>query len=264
MNMLSVHDVSPSEAAYINAKLHAAHGGRLRSYRVAALQNVLATCHAQPVNCSQMDIYQFGVYTGISMQQILWAMDTRSVDTKHWTRVSPNLEWMRKQVHGAGAFPRRLWGFDSFMGLPAEVAQGKDSDYIERNHFANGTWDARKLFRTSSPAKLMDKVYSYLNDTRVHLVKGFYSKSLTNELAREMRPALYVDIDCDLYSSAAAALSWLFQHRLVRRGTVIGYDDWAQGGSNGEQKAHLEMSNVFGVKFQKILIAHGGAAFRVL
>jgi len=43
---------------------------------------------------------------------------------------------------------------------------------------------------------------------------------------RGMGPALYVDIDADLFSSTWTALDWLFREGLMKPGTVIGYDDF--------------------------------------
>ena len=62
----------------------------------------------------------------------------------------------------------------------------------------------------------------------VDLVNGFYDKSLTKTLPAErgMRPARYIDIDCDLHGSTVTALEWLFEHKLAVPGTLVGYDDW--------------------------------------
>ena len=45
-----------------------------------------------------------------------------------------------------------------------------------------------------------------------------------------MRPAIFVEIDCDLYISTVAALEWLFAHRLVVAGTVINRRTLTVGG----------------------------------
>jgi len=58
------------------------------------------------------------------------------------------------------------------------------------------------------------------------LVQGFFSDSLTPELARQLRPADIVDVDSDIYISAYQALDWVFTHKLARRGTLIVYDDF--------------------------------------
>ena len=60
---------------------------------------------------------------------------------------------------------------------------------------------------------------------RVQAIKGRFQDSLVPGLAalRGMGPALYVDIDADLFSSTWTALDWLFREGLMKPGTVIGY-----------------------------------------
>ena len=94
----------------------------------------------------------------------------------------------------------------------------------------------------------------YIGDPRVRFVKGFYNDSLTAQLARRVRPALFVDIDCDLYVSATQALTWLLDHGVVTRGTLIRYDDLGAGGRGGEERAHKEAVARYGLKVQD----HGG------
>lgn len=57
--------------------------------------------------------------------------------------------------------------------------------------------------------------------SRVKLVPGFFNISLTDELARHAPPALYADINGDLYISAVQVLDWLFKHAIARAGTLI-------------------------------------------
>ena len=58
----------------------------------------------------------------------------------------------------------------------------------------------------------------------IKLVPGRYDESLKPGLATTlgMRPAAYVDIDCDLYVSTISALDWLYASRLIVPGTLIG------------------------------------------
>ena len=65
-----------------------------------------------------------------------------------------------------------------------------------------------------------------------------------------MRPARYVEIDCDLYSSTVQALTWLFEEGLIVEGTVLGYDDFYAGGADGEKKAHHELMRKYRVKLE--------------
>ena len=99
----------------------------------------------------------------------------------------------------------------------------------------------------------------------VHFVSGFFNESLQLGLGREfgMQPAKYVDIDVDLYSSTSQVLGFMFGSRLIRAGTLVGYDDWWSGpcrrgwGSSdgatpspletGEGLAHAEAARKYGV-----------------
>ena len=79
-----------------------------------------------------------------------------------------------------------------------------------------------------------------------------------------MKPALYVDIDADLYSSSLQALEWLFRMGLIVPGTVIGYDDWTFGGPQGEQRAHREVMKRHGVKTINVHCRPVNACFEVV
>ena len=116
---------------------------------------------------------------------------------------------------------------------------------------------AMTLAPTSSPhryAQLAAKLSAYVGDARVRWVRGYYSASLTRHLAteRQMAPALYVDLDCDLYSSTATALEWLVMSRLIVPGTILGYDDWTTGGEGGQQRAHAEMVRKHGLVVRRL------------
>ena len=101
-------------------------------------------------------------------------------------------------------FPRhRMWGFDSFKGLPDET------DAIKNYDFRRGAYAA-----TANVASLVNQ----LGGPRfVDFVIGFYSDSLTGSLRanKGMLPAMYIDIDTDLYISSIQALDWLFKNGLA-------------------------------------------------
>jgi hypothetical protein len=118
-------------------------------------------------------------------------------------------------------------------------------------------------FKQADPEKLMERLSAQIARMGLQMgfVRGFYSQSLTADLAcrRSMRAAAYLDIDCDIYTGATQALEWAFTSQVVQVGTVIGYDDWwvmPCSGSDpdvwkfGEAKAHLQIANQFGVRFE--------------
>ena len=140
--------------------------------------------------------------------------------------------------------PHTLWGIDSFEGLP-KTQQPNIHDWRA------GAWAADPR-NASWPHN-------------VRWVAGWYDQlddALVSTLG--MQPAAYVDIDCDLYDSARAALDFAFRNRLIAEGTLVGYDDWhvlpcGDPAANatadaalrsGEGRAHLEMSERYLVEWR--------------
>ena len=142
-----------------------------------------------------------------------------------------------------------LWGFDSFEGLPTQKSK--------IHNWATGKYKADPR----------EKLLADLGGPNaIGFVKGFYNESLadgeilSNRLG--MKPAKYVDIDADLYSSTLEALRFLFRSKLIRPGTIIGYDDFMSftcdvkaskevhtGIEDGEARAHAEIAAEFGVRY---------------
>ena len=147
------------------------------------------------------------------------------------------------------------WGFDTFTGMPKLKSKGEIT--------LLGDWAPGTL--SSGGVDAVQKVRSYVRrsapHTPVEFIVGRYDQTLRSSLKAEraMRAAAYVDIDCDTYSGAVAALDWLFASGLVRVGTVIGYDDfWVIPCSlydphvlaYGEARAHAEMAAKYLVSFR--------------
>lgn len=111
----------------------------------------------------------------------------------------------------------------------------------------------------------MEKLYlAFDPDFKTILVPGFWEQSLTPELAKRVKPASYVDIDCDIYSSAVTCLDWLLSNRLVVQGTIIGYHDWKSGGKDGgEQRAHREMLAKHGASAENVWTGHWNSIWRL-
>jgi hypothetical protein len=81
---------------------------------------------------------------------------------------------------------------------------------------------------------------------------GWFCDTLDARLVTtgRFKPAAYVDVDADLYRSTRDALEFMFAHRLIRPGTLIGYDDWGDTTlwTAGESRAHLEVTRRYGVQ----------------
>ena len=231
------------DAKYLNPAKNAPAGQV--HWRQRALERAMDLCKRGKLNCGSMDLYQFGVFTGRSMRGISLALNKSNTPF------------------------RRFWGFDSFQGLPDEdLALAADAKYAraQQDNWRPGLFNAADIYNVHSFHALQKQIRHYINDTRCEFVRGFFNESLTPTLAarRGMRPALYVDIDADLYSSSLQALSWLFAMRLVVPGTVIGYDDWTFGGAQGEQRAHREVMKRYGVETSNVHCRPTNACFEVV
>lgn len=146
---------------------------------------------------------EFGVYQGNSLIQA------------HHAMVEEGLEEMR------------LFGFDSFAGLPATAEE-------------EGVWsDGQYRVELGFTRQRLEDAGVDLD--RTVLVPGFFSDTLGPEVVDEhaIDRASVIMIDCDLYSSAREALE--FCEPLIRGEAVVLFDDWhstAEG--EGEQRAFQE------------------------
>jgi len=118
------------------------------------------------------------------------------------------------------------FGFDSFVGMP-ENAEG--------GGFGLGRF--KVTYKRVINNLLNQGAFSH----REHLIKGFFSDSLTPTLLVELQsfPAAVILIDSDLYESAVSVLN--FSKSLLQVGTIVIFDDWgAFTADAGEQKAWRE------------------------
>ncbi|KAL3917608.1 MAG: hypothetical protein SGPRY_006341, partial [Prymnesium sp.] len=100
---------------------------------------------------SGRDTYQFGVYTGGSMAGQVYYF--RELGVRFGT----------------------MWGFDSFIGLPAE----KEGHPLVTKNWRVGAYSAADAFRTWKWPRLRSRIYGNINrsreDGRVELIKGFFN-----------------------------------------------------------------------------------------
>jgi hypothetical protein len=126
----------------------------------------------------------------------------------------------------------RQFGFDSFEGLPPEA------DFQDDGLWSSGQLSSSIQFATH----LMNR--RGVDWKRVYLVRGWFHQTLTKDLIRTFRIGKVgiVMIDCDIYSSAKEALTFISP--LVNRHTIILFDDWKAGDLDkknlGEKKAFSE------------------------
>ena len=182
-------------------------------------------------DCTDRDIYTFGVYTGASLKFWFEGLDALGI------RTGPH------------------WGFDSFEGLPEET-QGMA---LECKAWLPGSFSAADQFGAYTFGEVRDKILEYLGPKyakETRLVKGFFSDSLTPTLKAErgMKPALLIDVDVDLYVSCVQCMEWMIVQGLMVPGTVVYYDDVSivKADAGGELKAHEELTAKYGIKWRKL------------
>lgn len=112
----------------------------------------------------------------------------------------------------------RLFGFDSFQGLPP---------------------DKQGLFLKGMCACDLPTTIKFLNSRnvnwdRVHLIEGWFHDTLTAPRRAQIGPVGVIMIDCDLYTSASEALG--FVEPLIKDEAILIFDDW-----NGFQAAEAGM-----------------------
>ena len=166
---------------------------RLTRTYVEAIRRLLQTESREELG----DYLEFGVYHGTSLSSM------------HEARRELGLDRMR------------LFGFDSFEGLPESAATEDD-----------GVW-APGQFRSSLELTRENLRRWGVSPDEVTLIPGWFSTSCTPETRRRhgIERASVIMVDCDLYSSSVEALD--FCEPLIRRQAVIVFDDWGAEGLDG-------------------------------
>ena len=180
------------------------------------------------------DYLEFGVFKGASLL--------------HAQRVADRL--------GLGRM--RFIGFDSFQGLPSEPEQRTEIYY--EGQYSCGEKQVRVwLSRHGADWQ------------RLSLVPGFYDDTLTSKTKHDVgvTKCAVAMVDCDIYSSTKAALTWLDD--VIGPGSIVILDDWYAYGDDerswldGQKRAMKEYEQssnwVFSELFSYAKGLRGGLAF---
>lgn len=124
------------------------------------------------------------------------------------------------EAHGLNRV--RLFGFDSFEGLP------HDADQEDEGRWRPGSCRSSLPFTTAVLAT------EGVDLSRVTLVPGWFRDTLNGETIRRhgIRKASVIMIDCDLYSSSKEALT--FCGPLIGDHALILFDEWRPHGLDGK------------------------------
>jgi Methyltransferase domain len=128
--------------------------------------------------------------------------------------------------HIASRTASRVYGFDSFEGLPEDWRSG-----FERGRFAQAL-----------PAV----------PPNVSLIKGWFSDTLPEFTTKHSDHVAFLHVDCDLYSSTACIFHCLASQ--IRAGTVIIFDEYFNypGWRDHEHRAFQEFLNKSGLQAEYV------------
>jgi len=136
------------------------------------------------------DIVECGVFRGYSLLSFLYLLSFSGQD-------------------------RRVWGFDSFEGLPAPTAEDVSPRQPRKGQLAMPVDQVRNMLNRSG----LDG--DYVSRT-VQLVPGFFEKTLPTA---DVQIAL-LHVDADLYKSTLTVLECLYPR--VASGGVIAFDEYME------------------------------------
>jgi PAS domain-containing protein len=157
------------------------------------------------------DYVEFGVYNGTS------------------------LITMYRVLEEFGCNHIRLFGFDSFEGLPS-TAKEDDEGVWHPGQYKSEYDFTMEVLRSEN-----------LNMQRVFLTRGFFEDTLTDDVRARygLRKAGIIMVDSDLYLSAKTVLEFCVP--LIADETVIIFDDWHFFGDRnlGEKRAFAEFLQAY-------------------
>lgn len=121
---------------------------------------------------------------------------------------------------------RRIFGFDSFEGLP-EPAPGRDIPSYRKGQYAVPLAAALERVRADERPN-------------IRLIQGWLADTLKEEPALSIPKIAYARIDVDLYQSTLECLDYLAP-RLVDHAVLV-FDEWTYDLETGETRALFEWS----------------------
>lgn len=174
------------------------------------------------------DIYIFGIWSGCSTYDIIKYLKENKIKYD------------------------KIYGFDSFKGFPVETA-----DIDRCVDFTLGEYSSTVLYDEPDTRKVMNEIYRGIGENKLRFYDGFYSDILNKDLVEKenMKSASYVDIDVDLHISTVELLTWMFDNKLICKGTVIYFDDWGSTRkyTGGESLAWKQIVEKYNIKYSWIV-----------
>lgn len=123
--------------------------GLLKPWLRVALLFLRLRCREERLHCESRDVYEFGVYSGRALRGMALQAN----------RTERPLSF------------RLLWGFDSFVGLPADASSVSGDSrwaWLQREAYRPGRYSLSRVVGNAEGAQV--SVRAYVNDSRVHLI----------------------------------------------------------------------------------------------
>ena len=139
-----------------------------------------------------------------------------------------SLATMHTELKKLGLNKVRIFGFDSFEGMPAGTGDEKGSIWTP-GQFRSAIEETREFLNLHS-----------VDWNRTFLIKGWFNETCTPALVEKhnIRKASVIMIDCDIYISSKIALD--FCRPLIKGEAIILFDDWIEDKNVGECRAFDE------------------------
>lgn len=190
--------------------------------------------------------YEFGVLSGkaidivLDMTEISYNED--GTIRRNWDEVVMKMDRPFKGVIG----------FDSFVGLP------KENENVWHNpEWPEGAFNSLKVLGFDNIEDVMTSLQERWSKykTKVELVPGFFSESLTPELAASLqsKKASCIHVDCDIYQSTVEMMDWMFKYNLALPDSIWRFDDWSSTPEwrAGESLAFVEITNKYNLNWTR-------------
>ena len=156
------------------------------------------------------------------------------------------LAFQNSQKFSHAKFPRKLWAFDSFQGLPEQRDQ-RDS---------HPSW-VKGLLKTSQDEFVRICTGAEIPRSAYQMIPGFYENTIgngaTTPAANLPDDIALAYIDCDLYSSTQSVLEFLSSR--MKHGMILAFDDYycySSSAASGERLALLDYARSVKDRFQFI------------
>lgn len=160
----------------------------------------LAACEFIRFEAVPGDIFEFGVFTGLSLAMLATA----------------------EQSNRVAELPRRVVGFDSFQGLPADSDQ--HPSWEQGSCAVNHGWHPLIPVGAKVTPQVTLDLFQACQLSLPELIVGSYDQSLPPVIGSRFQQAALVHIDCDLYDPTRCVLRHI--ERCLQDGTVLLFDDW--------------------------------------